>query len=139
MYRVLANAVAVFHGVLIVTVMIGSFAAFGGWFRNRTLWTVLFVLLLLSLVLSDLLLGECLLTGVEQRLRNLDVAGSAYSGSFIGHYFGFIPTWVHEWIGPALVIGSFIALPLWQWQAWRSASAQKPPAAAPSQQRVPPR
>lgn len=123
MYRTLANAVAIVHGLLVLTVTVGSIAAFAGWFRNRTALTVLFALLLLSLVISDRFLGECALTGLEQRLRNLDAPGSAYTGSFIGRYFGFIPAWMHEWLGPALVVGSLIAIPAWQIHASRSARA----------------
>jgi hypothetical protein len=123
MYRVLANVVAVTHGLLVIAVTVGSLASFVGWFRNRTGPTVLFVLLLASLVVSDRFLGECALTGLEQRLRNLDAPGSAYSGSFIGRYFAFVPDWVHAWLGPMLVIGSLIAIPAWQIQAHRAASA----------------
>jgi hypothetical protein len=114
-YLGLASVVALLHGSIVTAVVIGAVAAMGGLLRRHPRWELLYAALLLSLVLSDLLLGDCLLTRVEKDLRNLAVPGSAYRGSFIGHYFPWVPHFVHAYIGPALVGAGLLALPLWRW------------------------
>ena len=112
----LANLVAVIHGLSVAAVVIGSVAAICGALRRYPRWRVAFYALLAGVILSDLLLGECLLTGLEQRLRNLAVPGAAYRSSFIGHYLPWLPHWIHADIGPALVIAALLAYPAWRWR-----------------------
>jgi hypothetical protein len=112
-YGTLAGLVALTHGAIVACVVVGSLAAILGRMQRRRRVAGLFYSLLGLVVASDLFLGDCALTRLEQRLRNLSQPGSAYSGSFIGHYFGFMPPVVHHWIGPALVVSALAAYPLW--------------------------
>jgi len=113
---VLAGIVALLHGLLILCVIAGSAAAISGRIlRNRRVSRAFYTLILL-VVASDVLLGECALTRLERSLRESAQPGSSYRGSFIAHYFGFLPPMVHHWIGPALVVSALAAYPYWLWR-----------------------
>ncbi len=111
----LAALVVVIHGILILCVVFGSVAAIGGRLHRRPGVAGMFYSILGLVVASDLLLGECALTRWERALRESARPGSGYSDSFIGHYFGFLPPFVHHWIGPALVVSALAAYPFWRW------------------------
>lgn len=119
MYFWLANLVALIHGTVVITVIVGAMAAIIGVLRRRPRLEAAYYALFALVILSDFLLGECFLTGLEKHLRELHQPGSAYRGSFIGHYFPFVPRFVHAWIGPALVVGAIAAFPFWRWVEWR--------------------
>jgi hypothetical protein len=114
MYLQAANLVAVAHGLTVLCVVTGAAMALAGVLRKYRRWEAAYYVLLLLVILSDIWMGECVLTEWEQRLRERHQPGSAYRGSFIGHYFGFLPRFVHTHIGPALVISALLAFPFWR-------------------------
>jgi hypothetical protein len=113
MLRLAAATIASIHCLIVIVVVLGSLAAISGLLRNRPKLSLALCLLLLSLILSDLLTGGCLLTTWEVDLLNRASPKSAYSGSFLDHYFGFVPPAVHAHAGPPLVICGFLAIPFW--------------------------
>jgi cytochrome c biogenesis protein CcdA len=114
MYLLAANLIAIVHGLTVLCVVIGAVMALTGVLRRHRRWEAAYYLLLFLVILSDVWMGECVLTEWEQRLRDLHQPGSAYRGSFIGHYFGFLPRPLHTHIGPALIAGALLAFPLWR-------------------------
>jgi hypothetical protein len=114
MVPILANLVALIHGLVILCVISGSVAAMSGWLRRYPRLELAFYFILILVVASDLLAGQCLLTGLEQSLRNSHLPGTAYRGSFIGHYAPFLPAFIHTYGGPALVAGALAAFPAWR-------------------------
>jgi hypothetical protein len=119
MYRQAAACIATVHCILVVMVVTGSVCAILGLLRGRPKHSVALMLLLLALILSDVLTGGCLLTTWEMDLLNRAAPGSAYEGSFLDHYFGFIPPAVHAQFGPLLVVTGFLAAPFWLLFDWR--------------------
>jgi hypothetical protein len=128
-YGALADVVALTHGLLILCVVSGSVAAVAGLLRRRPRLAAAFYTLILLVIASDRLLGDCALTQLEQSLRNDALPGSAYRGSFIGHYFGFLPPFVHHWIGPAIIVAALAAYPCWWWVDRRVRAENRPQAA----------
>lgn len=122
MYFWLANLVALIHGVIVISVITGALAAILGILRRHSRLEAAYYALLALVILSDILLGECFLTSIEKHLRELHRPGTAYRGSFIGHYFWFVPRFVHAWVGPVLVVGAIAAFPLWRWAERRQAT-----------------
>ena len=116
-----AAAVAIVHCLIVVAVVLGSLAATFGLLRRRHRISIALSLLFMSLILSDLLTGGCLLTTWEVDLRNRAAPGSAYSGSFLDHYFSFVPPAVHAHLGPPLVVCGLLAIPIW-WAVERKRS-----------------
>lgn len=114
MYAWLANLVAVTHGLVVVAVVVGSVAAMAGVLRRHPPWERAFYALLAVVLASEALLGECFLTGWEKTLRHWHEPGSAYRGSFIGHYLPFLPRPVRAWAGVLLITGALLALPFWR-------------------------
>ena len=108
MYSVLANAVAVLHGILILALATGGAWILAG--RGSATLRRAYIVLLGSLALSQVLLGECFLTGLEKNLRNADRPGSAYSGAFITHYVPFLPASLIFYSG--LALGTVVVLRL---------------------------
>jgi hypothetical protein len=113
MERQAAAAIATVHCGLVVLVVSGSVAAIFGLLRRRPGMSIALSLLLSSLILSDVLTGGCLLTTWEVNLLNQASPGSAYQGSFLDHYFGFVPPWFHAKVGPPIVVCGFLAAPFW--------------------------
>lgn len=111
MYLGLADILVVAHGLMICCVVAGTGAAVAGRLRKGAL-TRAYIALLLAVLVSQGLDGECVLTGWEQALRNMAVAGSAYRGSYIGHYLPIIDP-VASWIGPAIIAAGILAVPAW--------------------------
>jgi hypothetical protein len=114
-YLILANFVAVLHGCLIVCVITGTVAAISGFLHRRRRVAILFYSLIAALIASDVLVGECVLTRWERGLRNLQSPDAAYHGSYIHHYFSCLPPVIHSFGGPALVVASILAFPIWRW------------------------
>ena len=113
MYRVAAASVAAVHGLVFFMVLIGTTCALFGLLRRRPVMSSALFCLLLSLILSELLTGGCLLTTWEVQLLNRAEPGSAYEGSFLTHYFPFVPPAVFFQGGPPFVVAGAIAIPFW--------------------------
>jgi hypothetical protein len=126
-YLHLANLVAVLHGCLIVCVITGALAATSGLLHRRRRLVILFYSVIAALIASDVFIGECVLTRWERRLRDLQSPGAAYQGSYIHHYFSCLPPLVHSFGGPALVVASILAFPLWRWADTRRAMLKYKP------------
>lgn len=113
MFLWLANGMAVVHGALVTAVALGAVGAMLGLLRKRPRWERLYYALLALVIAANLLWGECPLTRWEQDLRNINQPGSAYCGSFIGHYLP-LPSRMLTWFGPTLISGALLAAPLWR-------------------------
>src|SRR5436190_12224747 len=94
MYEIAANAIALIHAALIALVVGGALVALTPGVASR-FPRCLIVAYLISVggtLLSDLFLGECILTQWERTLRDASAVGSAYRETFLQHYFGFLPS-----------------------------------------------
>src|SRR6476469_3351615 len=100
MAEFLANAIALIHAALIALVVGGALVALTPQVASRfPRWLIAAYLASVGgTLLSDLILGECILTQWERTLRDAAVPGSAYSGTFLQHYFGFLPS---AWTQPS--------------------------------------
>jgi protein-S-isoprenylcysteine O-methyltransferase Ste14 len=94
MPEILANAIALIHAALIALVVGGALVALTPRVVARfPRWLIAaYLISVTGTLLSDLFLGECILTQWERTLRERALAGSAYSGTFLQHYFGFLPS-----------------------------------------------
>jgi hypothetical protein len=110
----LANTVALTHGLLVIAVVCGSFAAAIGTLRLRPKVERVYYAVVAALIASDIFLGGCALTNLEKWLLESSAPGSAYQGSYLGHYFTFLPPVVHDRGGPALVVIGLLAFPGWR-------------------------
>lgn len=107
---VLANLVALFHGLVVLPLLVlGPFALFG--VKKRVLWLERAFLVVGGLTaLSFLLTRGCFLTTWEQQLRI--IAGhSSYQGGFVSHYLARIgitfPDLATTIILVILIVGGF--------------------------------
>jgi hypothetical protein len=93
MAELLANAVALIHAALIALVVGGALVALTPGVASRfPRWLIAAYLIAVGgTFLSDLILGECILTQWERTLRDQSLPGSAYRETFLQHYFGFLP------------------------------------------------
>jgi hypothetical protein len=93
MAELLANAVALIHALLIALVVGGALVALTPRVALRfPRWLIAAYLISVGgTLLSDLILGECILTQWERTLRDHAAPGSAYQETFLQHYFGFLP------------------------------------------------
>jgi protein-S-isoprenylcysteine O-methyltransferase Ste14 len=91
--ELLANAIALIHAALIALVVGGALLALTPRVASRfPRWLIAAYLLAVGgTLLSDLILGECVLTQWERTLREQAAPGSAYRDTFLQHYFGFLP------------------------------------------------
>ena len=115
MFLWLADIMAVTHGLLVATVVLGAVAAMLGLLRRRLRWERAYYALLVVVIVANIVWGECPLTRWEQGLRNWNTPGSAYCDSFIGHYLPLLPRRTLAWLGPSLMGGACLAAPLWRW------------------------
>jgi len=94
MPELVANAIALIHALLIALVVGGALVAATPRLVVRfPRWLVVAYLISVGgTLLSDLILGDCLLTQWERTLRNQAAPGSAYGETFLQHYFGFLPS-----------------------------------------------
>jgi hypothetical protein len=120
----LANLVALTHGALVVFQVISAMAAAAGVLRRHPCWERFYYALVAGIIASDLLIGECILTRWEKALRNRDLPGSAYRGSFIGHYAPWLPPVLLTWLVPALIVVGVLAFPVWRWVDYRRTAAR---------------
>lgn len=94
MYELLADAIALIHALLIALVVGGALVALTPRVASRfPRWLIAAYLISVGgTLLSDLILGDCILTQWERTLRDHAAPGSAYDGTFLQHYFGFFPS-----------------------------------------------
>jgi len=114
MYLWLANIVVVLHGLLVISVVSGMLAAIPGVLRRYPRVEAFVYFLLACVLTSQLLYGECVLTGLEKYFRRLYDPASAYRNSFIGHYFSWIPIGFVNTVGPILFALGLLSLPFWR-------------------------
>lgn len=111
MYLLLANTTALFHASLVLTVLVGTclvVARASG--RMPRAWWWAYAAAMLGMVVSQALIGDCILTVWEKDLRNLARPGSAYHDSFLGHYLPFLPGPVLRVAGPVLVLAALFTI-----------------------------
>lgn len=114
MYLWLANIVLVVHGMLVFCVVTGMLAAIPGILRRYPRLEAFVYFLLGCVLLSQILRGECVLTALEKYFRNIDLPGSAYRNSCMGHYLTWIPIPVINFVGPTLFALGLLAVPFWR-------------------------
>lgn len=113
MYLWLAGLTVVFHATLVLTVVIGTgLVVARAWRRVPRFWWWAYAGSMGGMIVSQLLIGDCILTVWEKALRNLDRPGSAYVNSFIGHYLPFLPAPVLRICGPLLIVAAIATLVL---------------------------
>lgn len=122
MYEIAANAIALIHAALIALVVGGALVALTPKVASRfPRWLIAAYLASVGgTLLSDLFLGECILTQWERTLRERASPGSAYPGTFLQHYFGFLPSALTQpgslpsYLGVVLGTTAWAALQLWR-------------------------
>lgn len=122
MYEIAANAVALIHAALIALVVGGALVALTPGVVSRfPRWLIaLYLVSMGGTLLSDLILGECILTQWERTLREHSSSGSAYPETFLQHYFGFLPSGLTQpshfpsYLGVILGITAWAGLQLWR-------------------------
>ncbi|HSS50694.1 MAG TPA: DUF2784 family protein [Thermoanaerobaculia bacterium] len=94
MAELLANVIALIHAALIALVVGGALVALTPRVAARfPRWLIgAYLISVGGTLLSDLILGECILTQWERTLRDQAAPGSAYGETFLQHYFGFLPS-----------------------------------------------
>lgn len=135
---VLASTIALVHALLIALVMGGALVAITPRVIPRfPRWLVVAYLVAVGLtLLSHLFFGSCLLTAWEKELRNQIVPGSAYQGTFLQHYFGFLPSSVTKprnfapWLGIVLAPTAWAFLHLRRRRGESTQSSSPPPEGA---------
>jgi len=107
-YRVLADATVVIHGLLASFVVLGLLVVLVGrvvgWQWVRNFWfRSIHLGLIVTIVVFPLIGGLCPLTELENWLRKLG-GGETYPGSFVAH-------WIHELlfvdVSPELIAASY--------------------------------
>jgi len=122
MAEIAANAIALIHAVLIALVVGGALVALTPRVASRfPRWLIAAYLISVGgTLLSDLILGDCILTQWERTLRNQSAPGSAYGETFLQHYFGFLPSaWTQpshfpSYLGVVLGTTAWTALHIWR-------------------------
>jgi len=115
-----ANAIALLHALLIALVVGGALVALTPRLVLRfPRWLIAAYLISVGgTLLSDLILGDCLLTQWERTLRDQAAPGSAYGETFLQHYFGFLPAGLTQpshfpsWLGVILGLTAWAFLQL---------------------------
>ncbi len=113
----MADAVAVVHAVLIALIVGGALVATTPRVALRfPRWLIVAYLVSVGgTLLSDLLLGDCILTQWERSLRNQAAPGSAYGETFLRHYFGFLPAALTQPGHFASWLGVVVGVTAWGW------------------------
>lgn len=127
MYLWLADAILVFHASLVFTVITGTgLVVARAWRRVPKFCWWAYGLAMGGMIISQLLIGNCILTVWEKDLRNLNAPGSAYVNSCIGHYLPWLPPFVLRIFGPLLVVAAAVTL-LLDWWVLRREKRKAPP------------
>jgi hypothetical protein len=134
MYVILANAVALLHALLMALVVGGALVATTPRVIPRfPRWLIVAYLISVGLtLLSYLFFGDCLMTQWEKALRGQAAPGSSYGGTFLQHYFGFLPASLTQPGHFAPVLGVVLAVTVWAFlQLRRRAGASTHPSPPP--------
>lgn len=84
----LGNLIAIFHGTFFVFfLLLGTILSVLGIMKKFRWLEVIFVIVIVSTILSFLIFGNCYLTTFEQNLR-IQSGEKSYTGGFISHYLG---------------------------------------------------
>jgi hypothetical protein len=118
-YLLLANLIVGTHALLVLCVLTGTVAAIAGALRRYPRLQVCYYLLLMAVLSSHFLRGECIMTVWEKSLRNLDTPGSAYHTSCLRHYLPWLPIPVLNGMGPAMLVMGMLAYPFWRLRDYR--------------------
>lgn len=115
MIEVAANAIALIHALLIALVVGGALVALTPSVAARfPRWLIgAYLISVGGTLLSDLFLGECVLTQWERALRNQVAPGGAYGGTFVQHYFGFLPSALTQPSHFPSLLGVVVGLTAW--------------------------
>lgn len=100
--------VIVLHAVLTFTVVGCTFLSLLGILQKYKLLRNIYFVFSGAVLTSQFMYGECILTVVEKRLRNLYKPGSAYHTSFLAHYFPRVPDFVYNYVGPGLLVSGLV-------------------------------
>jgi hypothetical protein len=125
MYEIAANSLALIHAALIGLVVGGALVALTPGVASRfPRWLIAAYLASVGgTLLSDLFLGECILTQWERALRDHSSPGSAYPETFLQHYFGFLPASLTQPSHFASYLGVVLGITAWAFfQLWRRGS-----------------
>lgn len=128
LYLWLANVIVLLHALVVGVTVAGTVAIFTGRFRRfrpGDLFQWAFLGCCVGQILSLGFTGGCFLTQWERDLRNAAVPGTAYAGTFLGHYLSFLPDWVTRWLQP-LFLGAAAGGLLQGLAEWRR-RARRPP------------
>jgi hypothetical protein len=109
-----ASALALLHGLLFALMTVGCVAAIAGRLRRRLRAEAAFYVVLAAIIFFDLVVGECIVTTGEKRLRDLAEPGSAYTNSFLGHYAPWLPARPYSVVSVVLVAFAVLAAPAWR-------------------------
>ena len=104
----LMRAVILLHTCLVVTVIVCTTLALVGRLSAMRGLLVVYLLVGVAVVTSQLIYGECILTVWEKTLRNRYQPGSAYRTSFLAHYFPRLPGFVYDYVGPIFLVSGLI-------------------------------
>jgi Protein of Unknown function (DUF2784) len=120
MYVTLANTVALIHALLMALVIGGALVAVTPRVISRfPRWLVVAYLVSVGLtLLSYLFFGDCLMTQWEKALRDQASPGSAYGGTFLQRYFGFLPAGLTQPGHFAPWLGVILAVTVWARLHW---------------------
>jgi hypothetical protein len=127
-----ANAIALVHALLIALVVGGALVALTPRVALRfPRWLIAAYLISVGgTLLSDLILGECILTQWERALRDQSAPGSAYGETFLQHYFGFLPSALTQpshfpsYLGVVLGVTAWVFLQVRRLRSGMSTDAQ---------------
>jgi hypothetical protein len=121
MVEMLANAIALIHAALIALVVGGALVALTPGVVSRfPRWLIAAYLISVGgTLLSDLFLGECILTQWERTLRGQAAAGIAYRETFVQHYFGFLPSGLTQTSHFPSYLGAVVGATAWAFLQFR--------------------
>ncbi len=110
----LASVLALLHGLLFALMTVGCVAAIAGRLRGRPRFEIAFYVVLAAIIFFDLVVGECIVTTWEKRLRDLAEPGSAYTDSFLGHYAPWLAARPYSVVSVIVVALAVLAAPAWR-------------------------
>ncbi len=100
---ILADLIAATHGLLVTSVAVGTVCAVSGQLHKNRLLENAYLVLVVAVIISQIMYGECVLTRWEKAARERSAPGSAYRDSFLAHYLPVFPHFIYVWIGPIFV------------------------------------
>jgi hypothetical protein len=107
---VLGDLIAATHGLLVTAVAVGTVCSLTGYLsKNRRLENA-YLSLVVAVIVSQMMYGDCVLTRWEKAARNRYSPGSAYRESFLAHYLPFFPHLFYVWVGPIFVLCGLVCV-----------------------------